>query len=300
MLLIPLIASLAVFAAVFLTVYAVFRYPVPAEPPAHRRVARALGTDSDTLFENPLFAPPLNAAASFAGRINIPTLRKRIRQDLDASGNPSAYTVNQYLAICLITAVLTAIVGSLLAELLVGGILHLSLAVFAVLGFYVPLIVLKSTANKRVAAISKQLPYTLDLVALVMAAGSSFTEAVETLIRDDPDDQLNQELQLALAEIEFGSTRAQALDNLARRIPLETLRSVVGALNQADKLGTPLSKILKLQADMLRMHRSVHAEKLSASASLRILIPSMLILIAVVVAIFAPLVMGFLQSGSLF
>ena len=87
--------------------------------------------------------------------------------------------------------------------------------------------------------------------------------------------------------------------NLGVRIPLDSLRSVIGAVNQAEKLGTPLSSILKVQAEMLRMHRSVRAEKLSASASLKILIPSMLILLAVVLVIGAPMIIRFIVQGSL-
>jgi hypothetical protein len=50
---------------------------------------------------------------------------------------------------------------------------------------------------------------------------------------------------------------------------------------------------------MLRMHRGVQAEKLSASASLRILVPSVLILVSVVIIVFSPLIIRALQ-GELF
>ena len=69
-------------------------------------------------------------------------------------------------------------------------------------------------------------------------------------------------------------------------------------LNQAETLGTPLSQILKVQSSMLRMNRSVRAEKLSASASLRILIPSMLILMAVVLVVFSPFIIRRWHSGT--
>ena len=132
-----------------------------------------------------------------------------------------------------------------------------------------------------------------------MQACSGFNEAAETLIRDDPDDDLNQELQLALSEMQFGTTRAVALENIARRIPLETLRSIIAAVNQADALGTPLADILKTQADMLRNQRAVVAEKKSASASLKILVPSMLILAAVVIVVFGPIILRFTRGELL-
>lgn len=294
-----LVTSAFVFAGVFLPIYALFRYPVPVEPPIHRQIAKAVGVDQETVFENAALAPLLNLCMQVATRMNFAALRGKVRQDLSASGNPSGYTVDQYVALALFTGLLAAAAGIVLDFAITGGrgfLITLPLMFFV--GFIIPILVLSSSAHKRVAKISKQLPYTLDLVALVMAAGSSFTEALETLIRDNPEDDLNQELQFALSEMEYGSTRAASLKNLAERIPLESLRSVVGAVNQAEKLGTPLSSILKLQAEMLRMHRGVRAEKLSASASLKILVPSMLILIAVVMVIGAPLIINYIVTGS--
>ncbi len=296
-----IVVSLVLFAGVFLPIYALFRYPVAAEPPIHRRIAAAVGANRDTVFENPLVAPVMSLGLNLARRLNWPTLRAKVRQDLAASGNPSGYSVDEYLAIAITSAMGLGLV-TLVLDLLLGSgqSLVLFVPVMSALGFYAPLWSVSSSANRRVARIGKQVPYTLDLISLVMAAGSSFTEAVETLIRDNPADDLNQELTVVLSEIEFGATRKTALQHLAERIPLESLRSVVGAINQAEVLGTPLSQILKLQSDMLRMHRGVRAEKLSASASLRILIPSMLILLAVVVIVFAPMLIQVLRNGSLF
>ena len=119
---------------------------------------------------------------------------------------------------------------------------------------------------------------------------------MESLVADDPDEDLHQELQIVRSEIEFGSRRAVALQRMADRIPLDAVRSVVGAINQSEQLGTPLSVILNAQSGMIRMHRSVRAEKLSASASLRILVPSVLILVAAVIVVFAPFVRPMVAS----
>lgn len=293
------VTSAFLFAGIFLPIFAIFRYPVPDEAPIHRQIAKAVGVDQETIFENAAIAPILSLFVQLAKRVNLTGLRAGIRQNLQASGNPSGYTVDQVLALAMAAAVVVGGFSSMIALLINGGLLLLFLPTMSVVGFLIPLLVLSSSATRRARRIGKQLPYTLDLIALVMASGSSFTEAVETLIRDDPEDDLNQELAFSLSEMEYGTTRAQALMNLGVRIPLDSLRSVIGAVNQAEKLGTPLSSILKVQAEMLRMHRSVRAEKLSASASLKILVPSMLILLAVVLVIGAPMIIRFIVQGSL-
>ncbi|MEM6749942.1 MAG: type II secretion system F family protein [Planctomycetota bacterium] len=300
MLILGVLTSIAVFFGVALPVYALFRNPAPPEPPIQRRVAAAVGLDNPNLFDQTALAPLLGPVDRLARRARVEPLRKKVRAGLNASGNPSGYSVDQYLALCLLSSLVGAVLLAVVGEALVGGVLSLSVPVGAVVGGYAPLWSLDSEAQGRLRRIAKQLPYTLDLISLVMQAGSSFTEAVETLVRDDPDDDLNQELKLMLSEIEFGSTRARAMEGLAERIPMEALRSVIGAVNQADLLGAPLSQTLKQQADMLRVQRGVHAEKVSASASLRILVPSMLILAAVVVLVFAPIAIGFIRGDGFF
>ncbi len=296
-----ILTSAAVFAGVFVPIWAVFRFPVASEPPIHRRIAQAVGMDHETVFENPLMAPLMGLFLSIASQMNWPALRERIRRDLSAAGNPVGYSVDQYIALCLAASAVACVKAVLFSLLTMGGTgLFFALPFFAVTGFYLPLHTLSNAAAGRVMRIGKQVPYTLDLIALVIAAGASFTEAIETLIRDNPNDDLNQELSIVLSEIQFGATRANALSSMAHRIPLETLRSVVGAINQADQLGTPLAAILKVQAGMIRMHRSVRAEKLAASAGLRILVPTMIILVAIVALVFVPFVLAYFATGSIF
>ena len=282
------------FAAVFLLIWSLFRFPVDPEPPISRRIAIAMGIGRrETLFENPAFKPIMALMLTFANR--FPFYRQRIREDLEATANPNDYTVEEYLALCMFCGIVFDVVAIFMYAM-IGEFDLLVAVVPAVVGFLLPITQLKGMAQKRARRIGKQLPYTLDLIALMLEAGGTFTESVKTMIKDDPSDDLNQELQLVLNEIEFGTGRATALQNLAQRIPLESLNSVVGAINQAESLGTPLSHILKNQSSMIRMLRSVKAEEASATASMRILVPSMLIMMAVVFLVFAPAIMSWMAS----
>ncbi len=290
-LLLQILVSLLVFGSVFLLTWSLFAAPVVLVPPVNRQIsAVGAATQQGTIFDVRMLAPIMGAALSAAQRFSFDALRRRVGRDLDASGNPNHYSVDQFVAICLLTGALLGLVGGALAWAMAPRALPLGTLAAAALGFVAPLWSLRLEATRRLVRINKKLPYTLDLIALMMTAGCTFTEAVDSLVEDEPDDDLNQELRLMRRHIEFGARRSQALAELAQRIPLDTLRSVVGAINQSQRLGTPLATILSAQAGMIRMQRSVHAEKLSASASLRILLPSMLILIAAVIVVFAPFV----------
>lgn len=291
-----IVVSLLQFTTVTLLVWAIFRYPVSPEPPVNRQIAMALGlAQRDTIFEMPVLRQLMGFGVMLAKR--FPFFRRRIRQDLDASGNPLGYSVDEYLAMCLASAVVLTAVSTLLLLAQLGQFDLLIVLAMPVVGFVVPMWVLHEQASRRIRSISKKLPYTLDLIALLMEAGATFPEAIATLVKDEPDDELNRELALVQAEIDFGTTRSVALSHMGDRIPLDALRSVVGAINQAEALGTPLSTILKNQSGMIRMLRTVRAEEASASASLRILVPSMLILLAVVIVVFSPIIMRWWERG---
>ena len=55
--------------------------------------------------------------------------------------------------------------------------------------------------------------------------------------------------------------------------------------------------VLHSQANLLRMQRSARAENAAAVASVRILVPSLLILMGVVVAVFSPMILRIIREG---
>ena len=293
-----ILIAVVVFMAVGLLAWSLLRRAPVLEAPVQRRVADALGAGRPrTMFDLPATAALAGPALAAARRLDVPVLRRRVSQDLDASGNPQGYSVDEYVAVCLLCAVGAGTLSAVLGWALSGRFPLLLTTLMTAAGLAAPLWSLRSAAAARLRRIAKKLPYTLDLVALMMGAGATFTEAIETIVPDDPADDLNQELRIVQAEIDFGAKRATALSNMAARIPLETLRSVIGAVIQAERLGTPLSMILAAQAMMLRHQRSVRAEKLAASASLYILIPTMLVLFAAVLTLFGPEIVRWFTGG---
>lgn len=290
MIVLQIIVSVLLFAGIALPVYAAFSRTQGASTPLHRRFAMRMGAGRETVFEHAVLGPLLAMFLPIGQSVSNAALRERVARDLDAQGNPMSYSVDELLAICCAWGMGLTVSAALLDLLLLNGrLLLLSVPALAMVGFVGPLWVLRGQARARIERINMQLPYTLDLVALMMAAGATFSEAIRTLIHDRPEDDLNQEFAIYLREMDLGKSRSESLGHMAERIPLESLRSVVAAINQAEALGTSLAATLEIQAEVLRTQRTVRAEKLSASASLRILVPSMLILIAVVIVVFAPI-----------
>jgi tight adherence protein C len=286
------------FTATFLLVVAVFGQPGRIRMSAQREAALAMGhTDRKTVFEKVWLQPVMWMLLLAAHRLALPRLKAWLRRTLVAAGSPEYYTPEEYLALSMLTGLVLVFLIEILHLLLLGRFSLLLLGTGLFLGVGLSIYQIYATASKRLREITRRVPYSLDLIALAMGAGATFTEAVQTVVREKSDDPLNVELRTMLAEMDLGTTRRQALENLGVRVPLEMLRGVVASIIQAEELGTPLADVLHSEATLMRLHRSVRAENAAAVASVRILIPSLLILMSVVLAIFGPAIIQAARRG---
>ena len=291
-----------VFVAVFLLVATLFRAPLSTEDPNAFRI-EIDGVDRDTIFEVPWLRPALIPLYHAVRRLNMPGFKRHVMKLLLALGNPHQYTADEYLVICVIWGGIGSVMALLLARVIVGELSLAGLGAFLVmglvLGFFGGYLWLRELALKRLREIARRLPYALDLIAMAMDAGATFYEACNAVVRDDPADPLNEELGMVVREIDFGRSRQDALTHLGQRINVEGLDSILSAVLQAEALGTPLAMVLKLQANLLRMRRSMRAERRAGEAAVKILVPSMLILMSVVIIIFAPVIVRAIEGRYL-
>jgi tight adherence protein C len=154
--------------------------------------------------------------------------------------------------------------------------LHLGAAApvsFALFGAAYPLLWLRDRVRARHRAIARALPFALDLLTLSVEAGLDFAAALAKVVEKGRKGPLAAELALTLKELKLGKTREEALRNLGDRVRLPALTSFVQALVQADRMGTPLGKVLRILATQLRVERTQRAEKLANEAPVKLLIP---------------------------
>ena len=284
--------------AVILFIKGLFAGQTQPKLSPQREIAIATGhTDRRTLFENPLIRPLLWILLSITHSLDLPRLKNWVNRQLIAAGSPDYFTPEEYITLSIFYGFAFAGLLELFALIMMGSF-SVSLFFLGMLfGTGLSLFSIKNSAQNRLLGITKQLPYTLDLISLAMGAGATFVEATKTVIKDAPEDQFNIELQTVLSEMEYGTTRRQALENMSDRVPIPSVQNLVSSIIQAEELGTPLAKVLRDQSQLLRMQRSVRAEQLAASASIKILIPSLLLLLAVVLTIFGPSIINISKNG---
>ena len=154
-----------------------------------------------------------------------------------------------------------------------------------------PLFWLRSAVKRRHASILKALPFVLDLLTLSVEAGMDFISALQRNCRSRRLDPLNEELLRMTKEIQVGSSRREALANMAARVGQGDLKSLALALIQADELGVSIGTMLRIQSEQLRSQRFDRAEKLAAEAPVKMLGPLMLCIFpAVFIVLLGPII----------
>jgi tight adherence protein C len=125
-----------------------------------------------------------------------------------------------------------------------------------------------------------QLPDALDLLTILVDAGLGFDAALAK-IGEHLRGPLVEEFELTLNEMRVGETRANALRKLAARSDLPELQAFVQALLYADELGSPLGRVLRVQAAESRRRRQVAAEERAMKAPVKMLVPILLFIFPV-------------------
>jgi len=294
--------NLLVFASAFFLVTALFRAPVDTADESVFRID-VDNVDRNTVFEVAPLQPLLVPLYHLVRRLNVPRFKQHVLRLLLALGNPNQYSPDEYIVVCMVWGIVGGFGLWAAAAVVLGGVSLFASVLYLLLGFgvgfFVAYLFLRERALGRLRAIAKRLPYTLDLIAMAMDAGATFYEASQSVIQDEPDDPMNQELAIVVREIDFGRSRQDSLKNLGDRIHVDGLDSIISAVLQAEHLGTPLAEVLKLQAGLLRMRRSMRAERRAGEAAVKMLVPMMLILLSVVVVIFAPMIIRVIEGTYL-
>lgn len=197
---------------------------------------------------------------------------EKIQHKLMLAGSPKRIDVDQFLVFKLLGTVSGPVWFLLVFGFLGlgGGIAVLFTGLLWLISFMLPDVAIAHRVEARQKEIRKQLPEFLDLLTISVEAGLGFDQAVERTSSSVPG-ALSEEFRRMLQEMRIGSSRAEALRALEERTDVLELRSFILAMLQADSFGVSIARILRTQADEMRVRRRVAAQELGQKAPVKML-----------------------------
>jgi tight adherence protein C len=109
--------------------------------------------------------------------------------------------------------------------------------------------------------------------------------------------ELAEEFTLSTAELSYLPDRRQAFENLARRVPLEGVKSLCLAMQQSERFGTPMATTLRVIAQENRDQRMTAAEKKAAALPPQLTVPMIVFFLPVLFIVsLGPAIIKILQQ----
>lgn len=148
----------------------------------------------------------------------------------------------------------------------------------ALIGCYLPNLVIHLMIKSRQREIFESFPDAADLMMVCVEAGlgldAGLSKVADEIRRKSA--ALAEELHLTNLEMRAGATREKSLRNLALRTGIEEIGTFAAMLTQADKFGTSIGDALRVFSDDLRHKRQVLAEERAAKVPTKMLFPLVL------------------------
>jgi len=156
-------------------------------------------------------------------------------------------------------------------------------------GWFLPAMILGKLVKAHTKAIVTGLPDALELLVICVQAGLSFEDGIDRVagVLEKSQPALAEELMLTSADLKILPSREQALVNLAVRVDMPSVRSVVTTLSQTLRFGTPLAQALRVVSGELRNDTLVRLEERANQLPTLMTIPMMLFIMPTIFMIVA-------------
>ena len=171
---------------------------------------------------------------SFAGSVRASLARADVK-----------LTVAEYLLIKTAAVVLPFALFWLLTGYMISGL------IFALVGFLIPEVWLRTRARKRVQEFVLQLPDTLALIIGGMRAGFSLQQSILNVSKEAPEPTATEFMRLG-QELQLGIPLQEALDGMVRRIKSPDLEMIVSVFKIHGRVGGNLAMVLENVGSTIR------------------------------------------------
>ena len=197
----------------------------------------------------------------------------KLQHKLLLAGSPGNLDAPSLVVIKVFTTIF-GIVLAFFAQRVAGSAFQRLVLIFfpIVLGFFGPDAWLSRKVEERRSAMQRSLPDVLDLLVISVEAGLGFDSALARVVSTVPG-ALTEEFFRMLQETRVGVSRRDAMRHLMERSDLDELRSFLLAMMQAEAFGVAIARVLRVQADEMRVKRRQRAQEKAFAAPVKIVFP---------------------------
>jgi len=252
-------------------------------------------------FSERVIYPIARKLGEFATRFTPQNAMQSIDKKLELAGvssniDPTIILATQFLGLLFFGGIILFVLSIGSTGWPLGRRLLLTV-LFGFIGFNFPNMILSSRISRRQKEIRKAMPDALDLLTICVEAGLGFDAAMHK-VSEKWESQLSMAFARVIQEIQLGKIRREALRDMSNRIGLPEMTSFVAAVIQSEQLGVSLSKVLRIQADQMRIRRRQLAEEEAHKAPIKMLIPmGLLIFPSLMIVLLTPAAIRLMQSA---
>jgi len=217
--------------------------------------------------------PAVLRVSGFLRRFTPVGYLEKKQHQLVLAGNPGNLDAPSFVVIKLLATIVGLVGGFFLTDYGGDTIQRMALFVLPIaLGFFGPDAWVKRKIDERADSMRKALPDVLDLLVISVEAGLGFDSALSRVVATVPG-PLSEEFFRMLQETRVGVSRRDAMRHLMERTDLEELRSFILAMIQAEAFGVTIARVLRVQADEMRVRRRQRAQEKAFAAPVKLVFP---------------------------
>jgi tight adherence protein C len=239
----------------------------------------------------------LRVPTAFVSRLEPELLRKYVHDSYARAGYPGGMDDDELVSLGIVLSVAAGAATSFMMLVFFGLAYAILGLAAAPLGFLAMVASLQNRAETRQRQILIAMPYVLDLLTLILRAGTSLNIALARVVADYEDHPVGEELGQMLSEMEMGAPRTEAVRRMAERLKQPDISALAEAMIQSEELGWPLGDTLARQADRMAAERVLAAQSKAGAAGVWVMIPSTLVLLGAVLLLFGPMIVRFMVGG---
>lgn len=244
-------------------------------------------------------APFVAGLSGLTARFTPAGYTQAVREKLVKAGSPAGLDADRFMTLKVFGAV-SIVVWPFVAFKLAGlggfyGMIVIGL--LWAISFFGPDVWVQRKTDQRQYEIATRLPDVLDLLVISVEAGLGFEQAIDRTVDAVPG-ALADEFRRMLQETRMGASRADALRALDERCQVPELRSFILAMLQADTFGVSIGRMLRAQADDMRIRRRQRAQEAAQKAPVKMLFPLIFCIFpSLFVVILGPAVLQITKAG---